>query len=265
MKKILVLSVVLAGITLGFYSCQKDSNPPPINIFSVKDDINLGKQVKEEIESNDTLYPILDSATYPEAYAHIYSIRDSILNSGKVTHKDDFPWYIRIVHLDTVINAFACPGGYMYFYTGIIKTLDNEAQFAGVMAHEMAHVERRHSTSHLTKVYGISVLLSVMVGDDPGLVAQITASLLALKFSRDNEYEADEFAVRFLYETSYNAPSLGDFFTKLEGLPRPPEFLSTHPSPENRLEKINEHWQNLGGKSGELYENRYQDFKNSLP
>jgi len=168
-----------------------------------------------------------------------------------------------------MINAFSLPGGDMYFYTGIIKFLDNEAEFAGVMAHEMAHADRRHSTDQLTKVYGLEILLGVLLGSNPNFAEQIAAELAlglgTLAFSRSQEYEADEYAVKFLYATEYDAASLGDFFEKMEGEPYPPTFLSTHPSPEDRLAKIEEHFQALGGMHGATFAERYKEFKNALP
>lgn len=267
MKKVYLLLIsILVSFSFLFINCTGDDDDDnKINIFSIQDDKALGLESKLQIETDDTNYPILDSTKYPSAYQHLYRIRDSILASGQLTYRNEFPWYMRIIEDDSTLNAFALPGGYMYFYTGIIKFLDNEAQFAGVMAHEMVHVDRRHSTNYLTKVYGVGLLLSIVAGDNPSMLAQIAVSLLNLQFSRTNEYEADEYGVKFMYHTSYNAPSLGDFFQKMEGKTPLPAILSTHPSPADRVEKINEHWQNLGGQSGNLYESSYADFKNSLP
>ncbi|HRW63507.1 MAG TPA: M48 family metallopeptidase, partial [Bacteroidales bacterium] len=163
--------------------------------------------------------------------------------------------------------------GKMYFYTGIIKFLDNEAEFAGVMAHEMAHADRRHTTNTMTKEYGFSLLLSALLGDDPSLLATIASDLAqglgSLAFSRDHEYEADQYAVRYTDDGAgdynYYPKGISAFFEKMEGQSTPPEFLSTHPSPENRLEKINEFWVSIGSPGGESYAERYTDFKNSLP
>lgn len=251
-------------------SCSKDEDDPGgFNLFSVQDDKDFGKQFDEEIKSNPADYPILDSVQYANAYRHIYGIRDSILSTGLVGYDDVFPWRIRIINNDSVLNAFAVPGGYTYYYTGIIKYLDNEAQFAGVMAHEMAHVARRHSTEQLTKVYGLQILFSILLGGSNDMLGQIAAELAtglaALAFSRDHEYEADEYAVKYLYSTSYDARGIAGFFQKLEGSSHPPEFLSTHPSPENRIEEIENHWQDLGGHVGGTYETSYQSFKAMLP
>lgn len=262
-RKALVMPFALVLL----FSCSKDDKS--INLFTVDQDIELGQQMKQEIASKPDEYPLLDRTQYSAAYQHIERIRDNILASGKLKYKDRFAWEVYIIKNDSVLNAFACPGGYMYFYTGIIKFLDNEAQLAGVMAHEMAHADRRHSTDQLTKVYGIQILLGILLGNNPTqleqLVAGLASGLSTLAFSRQHEYEADEYAVKYLYATDYHAPALGDFFIKMGNAPRPPAFLSTHPDPGNRVDAINKVWQSLGGKSGELFPSRYQDFKNTLP
>lgn len=262
-------TLIVVLLATGFAGCSENDDDPTINLFAVDDDIALGKQVDAEIASNPQEYPILDSATHPEAYAHLYRIRNTILASGKVFYAQRFQWRCRIIQNDSVVNAFCVPGGNMYYYTGLIKLLDNEAQFAGVMAHEMAHADRRHSTDQLTKAYGIQILFGILLGNNASTLEQIIADLAGglgtLAFSRSNEYEADEYAVKFVYPTELDAASLGDFFTKLEGQAHPPTFMSTHPSPEDRLEKINEHFQALGGVHGGTFTERYQQFKASLP
>ena len=199
----------------------------------------------------------------------IERVRDSLLATGEVNYDNLFTWNVHIIHNDSVLNAFCTPGGYIYFYTGLIRFLDNEAEFAGVMGHEMAHAAQRHSTQQMTNAYGMQLLLSIVLGQNPNALAEIAADLAAgvasLAFSRDDEYESDEYSVRYLYKTSYDARGVAGFFEKIEGSPQPPEFLSTHPNPGNRVEKINEVWTELGGKTGETYPERYQQFKNTLP
>lgn len=258
--------ILLLPVMLFHSSCKKDEG---INLFTVEDDKQLGLQMQEQIQSDPASYPLLSRSQYPAAYQHIERVRDSILNTGLVAYDTEFAWAVHIIRNDTVLNAFCTPGGYIYFYSAMIKFLDNEAEFAGVMGHEMAHAARRHSTQQLTKAYGLQVVLSVVLGQNPNLLAQMAADLAAgvamLAFSRDDEYESDELAVKYLYATSYDARGVAGFFEKIESEPQPPEFLSTHPNPGNRVEKIYEIWQNLGGKEGETYPERYQQFKNALP
>jgi predicted Zn-dependent protease len=253
-----------------FIACSKDDDKDKtFNLFSVDDDIAFGNQLKAEIESDPVNYPILDEVEYAEAYLHIHRIRDSILASAELIYGDKFDWEVDIIRNDTVLNAFCAPGGYICVYTGIIKFLDNEAQFAGVMGHEMAHADRRHSTDQLTKAYGIQLLLGIILGGNPGQLAEIAAGLAAgvatLAFSRDAENEADEFSVKYLYSTAYDARGVGGFFQKIDAGNNPPVFLSTHPHPDNRYENIEQVWNDLGGKEGQWFEASYSSFKNSLP
>jgi len=264
--KIILLTILLSV----FFSCSKDENADnTINIFSLQDDISFGGQMRDEIHSNPADYPLLSETQYASAYQHIYRIRDSILESGDLKYADKFDWKVDIIHDDSVLNAFCAPGGYICVYTGIIKFLDNEAQFAGVLGHEMAHADRRHSTDQLTKAYGIQLLLGIVLGNNQNQLAQIAADLAAgvatLAFSRDAEYESDEYSVKYLYNTAYDARGVGGFFLKMDGSPQPPEFLSTHPHPDNRYEKIIETWELLGGKVGGDFEDSYNQFKSSLP
>jgi len=267
LKRIVAFPIVLLVITLfSLSSCDKSDG---VNIFSLEDDKQFGLQMEQEIKGNPAEFPLLPESQYTEAYQHLERVRDAILATGLLKYDTEFEWAVHIIKNDSVLNAFCTPGGYIYFYTGLIKFLDNEAEFAGVMGHEMAHADRRHSTKQMTEAYGLQVLLSVVLGDNPNQLAQIAADLAAgvtsLAFSRDDEYEADELSVKYLYETSYDARGVAGFFEKIEGSSQPIEFLSTHPNPGNRIEKINEIWLALGGKSGEEYPERYQQFKNSLP
>ncbi|GAO30293.1 hypothetical protein JCM15548_12554 [Geofilum rubicundum JCM 15548] len=265
MKKLFFLFPVLAALLLG--SCDDGK----VNFFTVNQDIQFGEEVLAEILADPATYPILSESEYPEAYAHVRNIRNSILASGELKYADRFDWDVYIIQDDNVLNAFAVPGGKTFYYTGLIKFLDNEASLAGVMAHEMAHADKRHSTSVMTKQYGYSVLLSVILGSNESTAVDILESLAmglgSLKFSRDHEYEADEAAVTYLYRTDYDARGVAYFFEKMD----PEEqsavevYLSTHPSPVDRIEKIHERHQELGGKEGDKFTTQYQELKNKLP
>src|SRR5574343_152956 len=159
-------------------------------LMPISQDLQMGDATRQQIESDPTTYPILDSASNPVAYGHIYLIRNNILNSGKVYYKDDFPWRVRIIKDDNTLNAFCTPGGYIYVYTGIIKYLDNEMQLAGVMGHEIAHADRRHSANQMLKQYGVETLIQIFTSGSAQQIAQIGSQLLALKFSRTDETEA---------------------------------------------------------------------------
>lgn len=265
MKKLYVL--LLCCAPLMYSGCaKKDGGGGGINLFTIEDDKQLGLQVKAEIASKPGEFPILDPATNASAYNYINGIRNEILNSGKVGYKDQFAWEVYIIKQDEIQNAFCTPGGYIYIYTGLIKYLDSKSALAGVMGHEIAHADKRHSTEQLTKIYGIQTLLDIVLGNDQGLLTQVASQLVALKFSRDDEREADMASVTYLCPTKFEADGAADFFRKIVagGSATPPEFLSTHPNPDNRVENIEAEAKQQGcsstiTESEEL--GSYQEFK----
>jgi predicted Zn-dependent protease len=265
MKKLIIPFSFIFLSFIFFSSCEEDSG---INIFTLEQDKQFGEDFDREI-MNSNEYNVLDENQYPTAYGHMRRILDNLLESDDLNHADDFVWKVRIIKDDEVLNAFAVPGGYMYFYTGLIKYLDNEAQFGGVVAHEMAHADRRHSTQQMTKAYGLQFITGLILGENPEKWAEIAAALAngaaGLAFSRNHEYEADEYAVKYSADTELYPKGVAGFFEKLEGGSVVPEFLSTHPNPGNRVDAIDEVWKSIGSPEGGEYSDRYQEFINSLP
>lgn len=268
MKKFsIILFAFLASLPLLFESCKKNPDDNSINIFSLEDDKNLGLQVKNEIFANSAEYPILDTVQYAQAYSYLRGIVSKILDGGQVYYKDVFGWETYIIQDDNVLNAFCTPGGYMFVYTGLIKFLDAENELAGVMGHEIAHADRRHSTDAITRQYGISVLMSVVLGNNPGALANIANSLVTLKFSRTAETEADEYSVKYLCPTDYKADGAAAFFQKLIDNGQGGgalDWFSTHPSPDNRVSSITELSTTLKCSGSETYDSAYANFKNNL-
>lgn len=266
MKKLILFSSLLSASLL-FVSCSSSKNlGSGINLFTIDQDRQFGAQVAAEIDGNQQEYPLLDSASNSEVYQYLYKIRNNILNSGNVKHKDDFVWRLRIIHDDSTLNAFCTPGGYIYVYTGIMKYLDNEAQLAGVLGHEIAHADFRHSTRQMTKQYGIETLLGILAGDRK-MLAEITSGIVGLKFSRDHETEADKGSVTYLCPTAYPAYSGAGFFEKIAaaGGAKTPEFLSTHPNPENRIENFKNYAVEMGCSGASDFATEYKRIIAKLP
>ena len=262
-----IFGVLLIVLSVSFFSCKKKNDEKVSSLFfGINEDIKLGKQVANEIETSGE-YAILDSAKYPDAYAHILRITNNILNSGKVQYRDEFEWKVKLIHDDNTLNAFCAPGGYIYVYTGIIKYLDNEDQLAGVMGHEIAHADRRHTIKTMEKQHGTNLMFQLALGQNPSQLAEMAKGLVSLQYSRDHETDADNQSVNYLCATEYQGNGAAGFFQKLidEGSSGgTPAFLSTHPSPDNRVENINAKTdENSCSKA--LSVNTYEDFKNSLP
>ena len=267
MKKLLLFSLTaLLMVGCGSSKEGKTDKLPNggFNLFPVAQDIALGAQVAAQLDSLSTDYPVLDSASNVAAYAFLYNLRDRILATGKVKYAKEFAWQLRIIEDDSTLNAFCTPGGYIYVYTGIIKYLDTEDELAGVMGHEMAHADLRHSTRQMTKSFGVEVVLSAISGGEA--LKQITAGIIGLKFSRSHETEADQMSVHYLCGTEYDADGGAGFFEKIEasGGAATPEFLSTHPSPANRVENYHRWAKDGACPPGKDNTQRYANFKRLL-
>ncbi|WMX15050.1 MULTISPECIES: M48 family metalloprotease [unclassified Aureispira] len=222
----------------------------PINVFTVSQDKQLGAQLEQEIASNPTEYPLLDETQYATAYTYLLAMRDEILASPEVKFKDEFEWKLKIINDDSVLNAFCAPGGYIYVYTGLMKYLDKVDHLAGVLAHEIAHADQRHSTASMTEQYGLETLIAIASNNATAAqLGQVAGSLAQLGFSRAHETDADEHSVDYLHSTKYACNGAAGFFAKLIAQGQTsgtPAFLSTHPDPGNRVTKINERATELG-------------------
>src|ERR1051325_8103479 len=163
-----------------------------------------------------------------------------------VLHSDvKVPFTIKVIDSDEV-NAFALPGGFFYVNKGLILAADNEAELAGVMAHEIAHVAARHAVENQTKAnlleYG-AIAGSIFLGGIPGMIYQNTAGIgllgIFMKFSRSAEEEADKLGVQYMYAAGYDPGAMATMFEKLEAKnKKKPGFVarafSTHPAPPDR-------------------------------
>jgi predicted Zn-dependent protease len=266
MKKPVIISIISVFISIVIIQCEKEKS----GLISKNQEIQFGGQLDSLVTNSPEDYNIINENEYSNAYSYMYNMMNKILESDYLNRKEYFEWTIRIIDED-VLNAFAAPGGYMYFYTGLMQYLDNEAQLAGVMAHEIAHVDRRHSAQQLERELALTVIISIILGKNPSQLEEYATALAKglsnLAFSRNHEYEADEFAVKYTSDTDYNPRGISGFFTKMEEIKtvRYPEFLSTHPDPGNRLEAIDEVWKEIGSPDGHDNENEYAIFLGYLP
>lgn len=266
MKNVMIAIGMFGLVTLHSSCSNVGKGKTGFNLFTIQQDRELGAQVAMELEGNPQEYPILDSSRNVAAYKYLYDMRDKILNSGKVIHQKEFQWRLRIIHDDNTLNAFCTPGGYIYVYTGLIRFLDAEDQLAGVMGHEIAHADFRHSTRQITQMYGLQMMLNVLAGDRDALKT-ITGGLIGLRFSRKHETEADEASVHYLCPTDWDAAGGAKFFQKITELggAKPPEFLSTHPSPDNRIDNFYNIKIAQGCSGDKENKDRYTQFKSTLP
>ncbi len=169
------------------------------------------------------------------------------------------------------INAFTMPGGDIYVYTGLLKAADNEAQLAGVLAHEVGHVVNRDVAEQLVTQYGLQALASAALGQNPGVIAQLVASVAEqgylLHYSRAQESDADQVGLKLMARAGYNPEAFVSFFQILERQqkgPQPPEFLSSHPSPQNRIAQAQQEIRQMSNPPTALDRDRYQQVMRQL-
>src|SRR5581483_1676846 len=215
--------------------------PQPHSAMFVSRDqeIQLGQQAAQEARKQ---YPVLPDNDPLTQYLRYVASR-LVPN----VPEPRYPYEFHMINQKD-INAFALPGGPVFVNVGALQAADNDAEFAGVVAHEMSHVYMRHGAAMASKAMMAQLPLGVLgavLGSGTGAsLARIAGSLVAngllLRYSRDAESEADAVGARLMYLAGWNPRAMADFFTKLEqeGGARGPQFLSDHPNPGNRAGAI---------------------------
>lgn len=215
-----------------------DPLQPGFNLYSVGDDIEIGRTVSAQVEND---IEIVQDASLQDYFRELGRRLASDVRTGP------YPYRFTLVR-DASINAFALPGGPVYIHTGLVEAAANEAQLAGVIAHEISHVAMRHGTNQASRASLLEIpamvaggALGPSVGAQTGqLGLSLGLSSVLLSYSRNAEREADALGARLMAEAGYDPVEMAAFFETLQadGGSRGPEFLSSHPSPGNRIEAV---------------------------
>jgi predicted Zn-dependent protease len=210
--------------------------------ISEDDEVQLGAEFDQQLrDSAKAEYPIFvaNNAARTEFQNYVTGLAQEIVAKLPEDERPGYTFKFAIIDKD-VQNAFAVPGGYVYIYTGIIKTMRDESELTGVLAHEISHVTQHHYRDALAKQVGISLLISALVDDDAGAIKQLVAqtffSLSALAVTRSNESEADKYGTKDLGLVQRNPLGIAKFFSRQPDAGF--EWLSTHPAPPNRVSDI---------------------------
>jgi beta-barrel assembly-enhancing protease len=209
-----------------------------ITLVSVDDEIAIGKQANTEVRKK--VRQLRDEAT--SAY-----VRDIGRRLARVAGGPPYPYSFTVADARD-INAFALPGGPVWVHRGVLQAAANESQVAGVLAHEIAHISRRHAADQLTKTivanWGLGLLGAVLGNSGGASTTQVAARLLAdgvfLKFSRDDERDADRIGLQILTRAGWDGRGMVELFEILQrqGARNPGAvqvFFSTHPPPRDRI------------------------------
>jgi len=219
-------------------------------MYSPQTDIQVGKQNADMIKKR------LPLCNDPKVDAYLTNLGMRLV--AKMPNRGvQYPWEFHCVNSEE-INAFALPGGYVFVNRGAIEAADNESQLAAVMAHELSHVVLRHGTAQASKAQlmqgAAGIFGGIFGGTTSGAVLSQGVALgaggLLLRYSRSDETQADVLGTQTLYDAGYDPRAMAQFFEKLQAETKgknPPQFLSDHPNPGNRVERVNEEIDKLGG------------------
>ncbi len=233
------LILALCGmLTLAGCAVNPVTGQQQLMLLSEQDESRLGSQTDQSVIEQYGVYEDVGLQNY---------LLEKGLAMARISHRPDLNWQFKVMD-SPVVNAFAAPGGYVYVTRGLLAAVNNEAELAGILGHEIGHVTARHSAQQYSKMMLANIGLSLGqefmggYGDMLGPVMEAGAGLLFLKFSRDDEREADALGVEYASRSGYDAARMADFFITLQNQPsanagqgaRLPEFFSTHPNPVNR-------------------------------
>jgi predicted Zn-dependent protease len=229
----------LAALTLADCAVNPATGDRQLMLISEGQEIELGKEADQEIVASMGLYDDADLAEYVSKLGH---------RLAADSERPDLPWTFRVLD-DPIVNAFALPGGFVYVTRGILTHLSSEAELSAVVGHEIGHVTARHGANRMSKAQLAGVGLGVGAAVSPEFaryagIAETSLGLLFLKYSRDDERQADDLGLRYTIGAGYDARQMPEVFAVLKRVSESsggggvPGWLSTHPDPDSRGERI---------------------------
>jgi predicted Zn-dependent protease len=246
-----LIAIAIAAFSLYTYFSNTEFNPVTEEkqriSMSVKQEIALGLQATPELAKQY-------GGLHPDAKARNYvkQVGDNLVRNtvvGETPYKFDF----HLLADEKTVNAFALPGGQIFITAALFNRLNSEDQLAGILGHEIAHVVARHGAQQMAKAKLTQGLTgaAVIASYDPenpasagsAAVAALIGNLINMRFGREDELESDRLGVKFKTESKYEPESMIEVMKILSeagGPSRQPEFFSTHPNPENRIQRIRE-------------------------
>lgn len=239
MARTIVRYILTALIIPCFFTCAQ------ITAFFISDEqeIQLGDKFQAQILADTVNYPQYKPTTpqRDSVIKYVNAMGQRIVAAQK--DRTNITFTFTLIANDTILNAFAVPGGHLFVYTGLLKAANSAAEVAGVLAHEIGHVTMRHGANQLMKSEAVSRVSTILFGSDSASIAKavlnICENLVFLKFSRDDEAQADSCSVKYTVAAQYNPFGLKHFFeTLMAKYPNGTgsfEVLSDHPDTGNRI------------------------------
>jgi predicted Zn-dependent protease len=252
----LAMSLIACG--LGGCAVNPATGERNFSIIPESQEIAMGKEAAEQVAQSIGLYDD------PKAQQYVADLGKRLAASSE---RPELPWRFQVVD-DPAVNAFALPGGPIFVTRGLMTHMGSEAQLAAVMGHEIGHVTAKHSVRQMSKATLAQLgLMAGMVFSDTvrnvGQLGMAGLQLLMLKYGRDAEREADDLGFRYSLANKYDVRSMPDVFATLKrvgeasGASRLPDWMATHPSPDERIERINKMIAEKNPPAGQVDRDQY--------
>jgi len=233
-------------------------------VLPVSEEVKLGRQLAREVEKESKLHSDVSVQNYVASVGRRVAAKATDKPSG-------ITFTFKVIDDDKQINAFALPGGHIYVYTGLLKMMDDEAELASVLAHEIAHVTQRHIAERLAAQYGIQTVAAMALGENQagvaGLAAQIAAAGTLIQYTRSMESEADAKGLPYMVRAGYDPNGMVRLFTKFakqgEG-PRALKWLQDHPMPSERVSEARQRIAQLKNPPTRRNEAAYERFEDEI-
>lgn len=280
-RTLLVLLIATYALSSGCVTVRRELG---YALISDKTELELGTRLAAQIEQAERVHASAQLQSYVQrvtadlvqaSRAHgpdaqrtdgpegsEYAQRDAHSTQRALRDRPGIRYRVKVLDDPQQVNAFAVPGGYLYVYSGLLLVLEDEAELAGVLAHEIGHIVGRHSANQLAARLGMDILTRLALGEDPHRIGQIATQLSSARFSRDDEREADAFGVRYAIAAGYDPRGLLRFFTKLKKLKtrRPSDIeklFASHPPTSERIRRIEHLIDQYGAPEGQRYRTRF--------
>lgn len=230
-----IFVLLLAGLVgWGIYAAVVFFKNPALDFISVENEVKFGEIIEAQSINEVNGFVVLKNDAVDSA------VNEISLRLKSAMPQSNYLYQFKVIDRPEP-NAFAIPGGKIYIHSGLILFCNSPEELSSVIAHEIGHVEHRHSIHQLVKQFGVTVLISYITDGGSGMAASISNEMLSNMFSREDESEADEFALNLLSASGIRPALLGEVFQRMKSehgdMEGPLNLLSTHPSMDERSQK----------------------------
>ncbi len=264
--RIISLSVLAVAVLLLACATTGPGGQKSLIIIPTSQELAIGEGMAKQVETSDTVLADSSWQNYVDGVGQ---------KIASVCDRRDINYHFTVIQSDQV-NAFATPGGYLFIYTGLLRNMDNEAELAAVMAHEVSHVVARHGIKRLQASLGVAMAYQLAFGKDAGqsLNAAISAGmgLIFAGYSRDNEREADRYGIYYMEKAGYDPQAAVTMFEKLAALGSGTggvyeQLTSDHPETAERIQNAKTEISGMGKLPSNLKlgEKKYREMTTRLP